>query len=296
MSDWPDDSRGRRDGVTIPRIWIAFALSLLFHAAVMWKWLPHIRLPSLEEAKRSETDGTLVVRLAPPPSPPSSASMPSASVMQTRPTPVPKTPAPKVAMRQETKPAVIALNQPAPTATPQVAPPEPAPAPVPVRPPAGDFASFIEARRRARGDPTPAAPSAPAAEDENARANRIAIANLTTQRAQTFGYDPRQGGGMFQIQRVNYDEAEFLFFGWNKDIRRNTKQVIEVRRGNNGDIRIAIVRKMIAIIREYEQNDFLWESHRMGRNITLSARASDNAGLEEFMMREFFPDLRPSAQ
>ena len=132
--------------------------------------------------------------------------------------------------------------------------------------------------------------SAPAVEDDNARSNRIAAANLATQRQLTFGYDPKQGGGVFQITRMGYNNAEFLFFGWNKDIRRNTKQLIEVQKGNNADTRIAVVRKMISIIREYEQEDFLWESPRLGRNLMLSARARDNAGLEEFLMREFFDD------
>jgi hypothetical protein len=45
---------------------------------------------------------------------------------------------------------------------------------------------------------------------------------------------------------------------------------------------------MIAIIREYEQEDFVWESRRLGRNVSLSARLTDNAELENFMMREFF--------
>jgi hypothetical protein len=132
--------------------------------------------------------------------------------------------------------------------------------------------------------------SAPSAEDDKARSNRIAAANLATQRQLTFGYDPKQGGGVFQITRMGYNNAEFLFFGWNKDIRRNTKQLIEVQKGNNADTRIAVVRKMISIIREYEQEDFLWESQRLGRNLMLSARARDNAGLEEFLMHEFFDD------
>jgi hypothetical protein len=51
---------------------------------------------------------------------------------------------------------------------------------------------------------------------------------------------------------------------------------------------------MIAIIREYETEDFVWESPRLTRNITLSARLRDNAELEEFMMREFFDG--PSAR
>ena len=47
---------------------------------------------------------------------------------------------------------------------------------------------------------------------------------------------------------------------------------------------------MISIIREYEQEDFRWDPHRLGRSIMLSARAGDNADLEEFMMRKFFAD------
>jgi hypothetical protein len=155
----------------------------------------------------------------------------------------------------------------------------------------------VDARRRARGDsPAPpstgSAPNAAPAEDDKARAERIATANLATQRKQTFGYDPTQGGGVFQITRMGFNDAEFLFFGWNREIRRNTKQVIEVQKGGNADTRIAVVRKMISIIREYERNDFLWESQRLGRSLMLSARASDNAGLEEFMLLEFFPELR----
>ena len=187
----------------------------------------------------------------------------------------------------------MALKTPAPAA-PAVA--EPAP---PSPPAAGDLASYIEARRRARGDsaapPSPgSSANAPPAEDDKARSDRIASANLSAQRKQTFGYDPRQGGGVFQITRMSDTYAEFLFYGWNKEIRRNIKQLIEVKKGSNADTRIAVVRKMIAIIREYEQEEFLWESHRLGRSLMLSARARDNAGLEEFMLREFFDDpLRP---
>jgi hypothetical protein len=195
-------------------------------------------------------------------------------------------------------PPVIALNRPPPEM--QSAPPTPPKdvAPAPARAPAaGDLASYIEARRRARGQPDAPAPrtsNAQPAEDDKARSDRIAAANLGSQRAQTFGYDPKQGGGVFQIVHMGYDTAEFAFFGWNKDIRRNTKQLIEVRKENNSDIRIAVVRKMIAIIREYEREDFVWDSYRLGRSLMLSARERDNAGLEDFMLREFFEVPRAS--
>ena len=45
---------------------------------------------------------------------------------------------------------------------------------------------------------------------------------------------------------------------------------------------------MIELIRRYYQGDFNWESQRLDRIVTLSARTEDNAGLEEFMIKEFF--------
>jgi hypothetical protein len=286
-SDRLDASRNRR----VPTIWVAIALSLLIHVAVLWQWLPRLRFPSLEELELGDARGSLVVRLAPPPGPPPSPALPAppSPTLEARP--------PAVARPPPTPPQ-IALHRPVPNIP---SPPPTAPsvtAPATARPPAdGDLASYIEARRRARSGPPPAASAgsvanAPPVEDDNARANRIAAANLASQRKLTFGYDPTQGGGVFEITRMGYDSAEFIFLGWNKEIRRNTKQLIEVRKGSNSDIRIAVVRRMIAIIREYEQEDFLWESQRLGRNLVLSARARDNAGLEDFMMREFFFDQR----
>lgn len=286
MSDGLANFRDRRDGVTIPTIWVAFALSLLMHLAVLWQWLPKLRLLSPDEITLGEANASLVVRLAPAPGPPPSPKLPA------------QPPAPALAARPRPTPPVIAFNRPLPNI------PSPAPTvpdlipPAPAHPQAGgDLSSYIEARRRARAQSASRASAGSAAnaqpvEDDKARSDRIVAANLGTQRAQTFGYDPKQGGGIFQMVRLGYDYAEFAFFGWNKDIRRNTEQLIEVRKGNNSDIRIAVVRKMISIIREYEQGDFVWESIRLGRSLTLSARASDNTGLEDFMMREFFYDPR----
>jgi hypothetical protein len=154
--------------------------------------------------------------------------------------------------------------------------------------------AYVEAQRRSRGFAPPAppapAPARPAAaEDANSRANRIAAANLGLDRAPVFG-ERKRGGGIFELQRMGYDSAEFVFFGWNREIRRNTSQLIEVRKGGNSDIRIAVVRRMIEIIRDHEKADFIWESPRLGRNVTLSARARDNSGLEDFLMREFFDE------
>jgi hypothetical protein len=298
----------RRDSVSVPRIWITFALSVLIHALVMWRLHPQVRMPSSDEKERSEAHGPLSVQLLPrrssPPSPPSPARPrlpePSRPRMAEAPRPkvTPREAPPRAAPKPQERAPVLALDRPAAVPAPQAQRPAPS-APAQRAPADTDLASYIEARRRARGEAPPAAapaapesaPSAPAEEDANARANRIAAANLGLDRKPEFGA-PRKGGGVFQIQRMSYDYAEFVFYGWNKDIRRNTQQLIEVRKGANSDIRIAIVRRMIAIIREHEQGDFVWESIRLGRRLTLSARQRDNGGLEDFMMREFFEDDR----
>ena len=156
----------------------------------------------------------------------------------------------------------------------------------------GDLSAYIAARRRARGEVEAAdsrgAPVTSPADDDIARRDRIVASNLASVNTQNFGDGPKNSGGIFQIMRMGYSDAEFAFFGWNKDIRRRASQRIEVRLGENGDIRYAVIRKMIAIIREYKAEDFVWESRRLTRNVTLSARQRDNAELEDFMMREFF--------
>lgn len=290
MNDRIDESRSRNDGVVVPRIWVAFALSILLHVAALLgtpQTEKMLMLPPSGEDPQARS--ALSLRLMPPVPPDNSASpapprLPSASApleRRSKPKPPP-----------QPAPPVIALNKPAPVA-PSTASPVPAP---PLRPAVeSDLDAYIEARRRARGAATPATPATVPAEDEEARRQRIIAGNLGSTRERTFGYDPRQGGGMFQIESLSSDHAEFIFYGWNNNINRNTKQLIDVRRGNNSDIRIAVVRRMIAIIRENAQEDFLWMSQRLGRTVSLSARARDNSGLEEFMMREFFFEA-PAAQ
>jgi hypothetical protein len=305
MSDWLPELRTGYDRATLRTIRLAFVLSLLLHLAVLWPWLPQERhFLSLENPKHGNANGPLIVQLAPRPSraTPPPAPPPSAQV-QVQPAPKPPAPkkpapSPRAAPRRPPAPPVVALNKPssAPVAppTPPVPPTKPAPLDLRIPPPiAGDFSSFLEARRLARGEAMAATrpyvpPSPQPEEDENERHNRIVAENLGLQRTPTFGYDPKAGGGIFRIQHLNYDDAELIFFGWNQTIRRNTRQTIEVERGDASDIRIAVIRKVIAIIRESESGDFVWVSNRLGRDVTLSARPADNAGLEDFLMRDFF--------
>ncbi len=297
MSELVADFRSDYDRVSIPTIWVAVFISMLLHALVMWEWLPRLNQSSLDSSKQKATSSRLQVQLAqraaskpPPPEAP-----PAAPALPPLPPAVEKTPPPKAKPRPPPKPQALALNRPAPVKAPPAPPPTPAESRPALAPVEGDLSSYIAARRRERGEDSAAAPpaSAPPAERAMDPRDQIVAANLGLNRTPTFGANPEAGGGIFQIKRLGYADAEFLFFGWNKDIRRNTTQLIEVRKGNNSSMRIAVVRKMIQIIRENSDDDFVWVSNRLGRNVTLSARPRDNTGLEEFLMQEFFADSPP---
>jgi hypothetical protein len=94
--------------------------------------------------------------------------------------------------------------------------------------------------------------------------------------------------GIFQLLSVESRTAAFSFRGWTTDSGNSRREYIQVDIGTNSDIEIAIVRKMIELIRRYYKGNFNWDSHRLDRVIVLSARTEDNEGLEEFLKQEFF--------
>lgn len=94
--------------------------------------------------------------------------------------------------------------------------------------------------------------------------------------------------GIFEITSLSSRNATFAFRGWTSDYSNARLQFFEVEAKSGQDIRLQLIRRMIALIREHYQGDFTWESHRLGRAITLSARMEDNSGLEDFLMTEFF--------
>jgi hypothetical protein len=87
---------------------------------------------------------------------------------------------------------------------------------------------------------------------------------------------------------VGQRSAEFAFNGWKTETGRKWREVIEVDAGVGGDIELAIVRRMIVLIREHYTGDFRWESHKQGRVVILSAAPQYNQELEDYMRREFF--------
>jgi hypothetical protein len=265
-----DELEHRRQALTETPFRVALLASLVLHALAFWEIRPML----LPAPGAGDLHKPLDVRLAPPPGPPPQARA------EARPTPRRARPGPPPAAPVPSAPPAPSFATPAPVARPS----EP------------DLMSYVEARRRERAASAPEARRevpAPPLESENERASRAAAANLGASPAIVFGHDPSRSGGVFQIERLSADYAEVSFFGWHASARRQMKQTLEVRRGAHSDIRIAVVRSIIAVIRQHEPEEFTWDSHRLGRSLTLSSAPRDNAGLEDFMMLEFFSGPRP---
>jgi hypothetical protein len=209
--------------------------------------------------------------------------------VETRPTPRPepanRAPPPR---GQRNAPVMTAPpSRAAPVPVPTVPQPQPQKVPPTTQPPAPTFDMAAVIRRHqeqrraseaalARGDPNADAPPSPDSTLDNL--NR----NLATLHG-------REGiGGIFQILHMGTRTGEFAFNGWRNDSRRQWREVIEVDAGQGGNLELAMVRRMIELIRTHYTEDFNWESHRLQRVVVLSARPEDTGELEDFLMREFF--------
>ncbi|MFN7220788.1 MAG: hypothetical protein ACK5UX_09130 [Burkholderiales bacterium] len=248
-------------------IWIVAVLSVGFHAALIML-LPKIQQ---DDSTMTQTTGPLKVTLLPLP------------LAQRPPTPEPVKPQP-----QRT---VIASSKPSSSMPPVYVPPKP---PEPTREPQTaapplDFAAAVEARRAQRQ----AEENYYAQQNAAARAGeRVATGAEKADaafRRNMRGLGQGEGtSGVFQIQSKGSRYASFTFRGWQGDRSNAKMELIEVDAGVGGDVELAIVRRMIALIRTHYSGNFNWESHRLGRVVQLSARPEDTAGLEAFLMREFF--------
>jgi hypothetical protein len=100
-------------------------------------------------------------------------------------------------------------------------------------------------------------------------------------------------GGVFTVLRKGLRSGEFAFNGFRNEGQKRWREVIEVDAGPGGDIELAMIRRMIELIRTHYTGDFRWDSHRLGRVVVLSARPPDQPGLEEFLLKEFFASQPP---
>lgn len=255
---------------------VAIALSLLLHALGFCYLMPRAPMPT---AIPRGDDSRLSIAL--PPLPPPAAQAPAAAA-----TPAAAGPAQQPAPRRPVRPA-LAIKA-APAIVPRTSSTLPdAVQHVPAA--ADDMLTQLDAARRRRADA--AAPEITAApEDDAQRANRIARENIAAAHPGARGADKDDQGGVFQVRRLGLHSAEFMFRGWNVDFRRNSTQLVNVEQGADQDIRIAVVQKMIELIRRHKSGDFVWDSHRLGQQFTLSAKPEHGGELQQFLLREFFPD------
>jgi hypothetical protein len=246
------------------RFAIAVALSVILHALVLG--LTPRKPSALAPGPMANAPLNVVIVTQEEPAPDVASEPPAEPVV------TPPTPAPRPVPQRKPRPAPV-------TPIPVPAVPTPVPQPIPIPPPPVDMLAAIEARRAQRRATEAGAARAPPAQKPPEDA---ATRNLAT-------LSGREGvGGVFQVLRVGTRTGEFAFNGWRPDARSQWREVIEVDAGLHGNVELAIVKRMIVLIRTHYSGDFFWESHRLGRVVTLSARAEDGEGLEDFMMREFF--------
>ncbi len=256
---------------------VAIFASLLLHAVLLFVL-----------ASRNWFNQPEGIQVAPSPFTVQLAPAPHAEPPQPPASPQPKAPERKIVKPRPQPPhrQLIAKTPPVPAAKPapeteKVPPPQPLPSPVPqpAKPASNqetldptqfaDMASYIKAMREKRQLPGEG-------NDE------IATKEATKNTKHT------GGNGVFQILGMDAHSARFTFRGWKDEFSYVHRETYEVEPGADGDITRAVVRKMIEIIRRDNSGDFNWESYRLGRVVVLSARPQDNAGLEDFLVQEFF--------
>ena len=250
------------------RIRIAIGLSLLAHLSLL-AFAP--RRP-MEPPPLAATAPPLTVRIVPA----ETQQLPEPAVPPPAAPPPPAPSPPRVAPKRPAVPVKprAPLPQPPQEPSPQPAAPVAEPA---VKPPPMDMLAMIEQRRAQRRAAQEANRPPPVAPPEDA-----ATRNLRT-------LTGREGvGGVFQILHMGTRTGQFAFNGWRPEARSQWREVYEVDAGLNGNLELAMVRRMIELIRTHYKGDFKWESHRLDRVVTLSARPEDSEGLEDFLMREFF--------
>ena len=275
---------------------VGMIITVLLHLLALWLIFSYQRAIVLNVTAARDAETTLVMIPNTPDvqrdahRPKAVAAPPPAA--SPRPTPVRKRrPLPPAATLPPAPSNPEAISAPLAEAT-AITPVEAVPTPQAAAP--EDFSSRLAARQKQRADAEAQererqAQRGTPEQQDNERGKQAALANIASALHKA-GVEKENGGGLFKLEELGTHHAEFLFRGWKKEASRNWSQMIQVEQGSEPDIRVAVVKKMMAIIRQHTQEDFTWESQRLGRKINLSARPEDSAGLQQFLLREFFPD------
>jgi hypothetical protein len=267
IASWDRPPRDRHIKINISRnTLIAFAISILIHAAVLFSF-----------STRKFVQATSVANLAP--------KTMSIRIAGLRPKKAqPTIPYKTIITRKQN----VKLKQKSPTrliiAKNSTTAPHPVPSNADNSAPT-DLMSYINTKRQ----------HAQELEDNAAFENAAASANARgpsadEQRDEIIKRNLQQPGtsGIFEIRHKSFRTGQFSFKGWKNNYNNARLEIIDVEAGPDDNIDLAIVKKMIEMIRREYKGDFKWESRRLGRVIVLSARKEDNAGLEDFLIQEFF--------
>jgi hypothetical protein len=207
-----------------------------------------------------------------------------------KPKPLPKDPAKAGAKPNTvTKQVVMKMERLPDTITPPKEPlvqVEPEPPKILKLDPDADMSAMLEAKRRARGQVTEQVE-----ESESDRGNRLARENIAAANKRGRGDNPDDG--TIEVLNKTFNAADIKFNNWNVNFKRRWLQQVHVELGLERDIETAVIKRMIQMIRKEAPGDFTFDSHRMHRKVNLSGRVQDQAELEAFLFKEYFPDYRP---
>lgn len=263
---------------------LALLISIVLHVLVLWLVFPKINI------KTAPKSTTIEVSLAPKKTAPVLEPVPVQP--EVKPAPQKTEPNKKVIAQKPpnkpSKPKASDFSVPKAMTTPlpnlQQVPTTPKPAPLPSNDAPTDMASYI-AQQRAKRE---------SSELDAAHQNAVAAAaeqgpSEEAKRDARIKSNFNNGtNGIFEITNLSNNNARFSFLGWTSSVSNAHREFFEVEAKNGQDVRLVMIRRMIALIRVHYQGDFDWQSQRLGRTIIKSARAEDSAELEDFLMQEFF--------
>lgn len=258
---------------------IAVIVSLLLHVLILFLIVPHIPLNNASAPPTS-----IEVSLAPP-------KQAEKVIEPPLPEPVPeKPPEPPAHKVIKTKPKVMTQkpnrSEKPPFTVPDVlATPKPVPEVVPPAKEApADMMAYVNQQRAKRQ----ASETDAAQQNADAAAREVGLTDEQKRDERIKNNFQNGTNGIFTITSLNGRNGTFSFLGWTTSLSNAKRQFFEVEAKPGQDVRLLMIKRMISLIREHYQGDFDWNSSRLGKVIKLSARPEDNAGLEDFIMTEFF--------
>lgn len=243
--------------------------------------------PKIQITRAQHKAGEAIVWLPPAKQVPKPKAAEAAPEKSAKPTPTqPSAIRPPRMLKMPRLPDTITI----PNEKPQPVDEKPTPAKEEVKEPPKeiDMAEYIKNRQKARGAPS----QADGEESDAARGTRNALANIAAINGRS-GQDPNDTGGVFSVTNQTFSRADLKFRGWNQNFKRRWLTSVTVERGGERDIETAIVKKMIELIRKEKTGDFEWDSHRLGKVVTMSARPQDTQELTDFLFKEMFPEYKP---